>query len=333
MKTIRLSALILLLALTAGIPLLWWMRHEVPLPPLQGQVEMAHIQLASKVPGRVLRVHVREGEQVAAGTLLLELEGPELEAKLDQARSVEQGASALLRKAESGLRTQEIAAAQAQWEKARAATELAAITFERMETLHAEGVIPRQRRDEVEAHYKAAVATEAMASFQLELAREGAREEDKQAASARVQQAEGGVREVTSYLTETQVEAPIQAEVDDVLVRVGELAGSGMPLVLLVDTSDVWVLFQITEDKLADYAVGSKIRVDIPAIAARGVPMEITRIAVMPQFATWRATRSSRGFDVRTFEMRARFSDLSVVEGLRPGMSVLLAAKPREPAR
>lgn len=302
----------------------WWSRQEPSLPPLQGEVEMANIQLASKVPGRVLRVHVREGDLVEAGQLLMELEGPELEAKLEQARSIESGASALLRKADRGLREQEIAAARAQWEKAKAAREYAELTLARMQHLFQEGVIPEQRRDEVETHFKAAVATETMALSQWELAIEGAREEDREAAAARVQQASGGVQEVVSYLSETAVRAPVAGEVDDVVLRVGELAGSGMPLVVMVDPEDAWVVFQVTELQMPGFQVGSKWKVSIPALGLTQVELVITRIAVMPHFATWRATRSGRVFDVRTFEMRARFVDPSAVAGLRPGMSVLL---------
>ena len=308
----------------AALLLAWWMKHDTPAVPLQGEVEMASVNLASKVPGRVKQVWVREGESVSRGTLLVELEGPELEAKLDQVQSKEAGAGALLRKVESGARSQEILAAKAQWEKAQAAHAYAQATHERMKTLHAQGVIPLQRLDEVETQLRAAAANETMAQSQLDLVTEGAREEDKAAAASQVAQAAGGVREVNSYLDETRVLAPFDGQVDDVVLRRGELAGSGTPIVVMVDPQDVWVVFQIPEDRLAGLTIGTEIHVDIPAIAGREIPMQISRIAVLPHFATWRATRASRGFDVRTFELRARFAQGAAPQGLRPGMSVLL---------
>lgn len=301
--------------------LIGWIRSEPESIPLQGEIEMARVDVSSKVAGRLSAVHVRKGDRVEAGDPLVELDGPELKARLVQAESARTAADAQRRKSEAGARRQELDAARAQWQKAAAALELAERTFARIENLYSEGVVPRQRLDEVETQLAIRRADEAMARAQLEMAKEGAREEDRTAAAALERQAHGGVMEVESFIQETLLRAPLDALVDNIVLRAGELAASGMPLVTLLDTSDVWIVFQITEDRLRSISEGGPIRVQIPATGPDLRVAKITYISVIPHFATWRATRSSGGFDVRTFEVHARLSE--PVDGLRPGMSVL----------
>lgn len=315
----------LIIAALASLALLilqiGWIRSEPQSIALQGEIEMARVDVSSKVAGRLLTVHVRKGDRVEAGDPLVELDGPELQARLFQAESARSAADAQRRKSEAGSRKQELDAARAQWQKAAAALELAERTFGRIENLYSEGVVPRQRLDEVETQLAISRADEGMARAQLEIAEEGAREEDRDAAAALERQAHGSVMEVESFIKETLLRAPLDALVDDIVLRVGELAASGMPLVTLLDTTDVWIVFQITEDRLHSVSEGSPIKVQIPAKGSVDYVAQISYISVLPHFATWRATRSSGGFDVRTFEVHARLSE--PVTGLRPGMSVL----------
>lgn len=319
----RFAALIIAaLALLAFLILLFgWIRNEPQAAPLQGEIEMGRVDVSSKVPGRLVTVHIRRGDRVEMGDPLIELDGPELRAQLLQAESAQTAADAQRRKSETGARKQELDAAHAEWQKAVSALALAERTFERIDNLYQEGVVPRQRLDEVETQLRIRRADEGMARAQRELAEAGAREEDRDAAIALERQAYGTVLEVQSYLKETLLRAPLNALVDDVVLRVGELAASGMPLVTLLDTSHVWIVFHITEDRLHSLNEGRRISVQIPAIGSDKYEAEISYISVLPHFATWRATRSSRGFDVRTFEVHARLS--SPVRQLRPGMSVL----------
>lgn len=314
--TIAALAVLALLILLFG-----WIRNEPQAIPLQGEIEMGRMDVSSKVPGRLMTVHIRKGDRVESGDPLIELDGPELRARLLQAESAQAAAGAQRRKSETGLRSQELEAAHAQWQKAASALELAERTFARIDNLYQEGIVPRQRLDEVETQLSIRRADEVMAKAQLELAEEGARDEDREAAVALERQAYGNVLEVESFLLETLLKAPIDALVDDVVLRVGELAASGMPLVTLLDTSDVWIVFHVTEDRLHSLNEGSQIEVEIPATGSGKYVAEISYISVLPHFATWRATRSSRGFDVRTFEVHARLS--KPVMQLRPGMSVL----------
>lgn len=289
---------------------------------LEGEVEATEIDVAAKVPGRVESVAIKLGQSVERGALLFTLESPELRAKLTQAEGARDAAGAMSRKADTGARLEEIRAAEQQWQRAQAAADLAAVTLERVERLHREGIVPRQRRDEAAAQTKAARAAAASAQALHEMAVSGAREEDRTAAAAVASQAGGAVTEVEAYLAETQIKAPHAGEVSSLLIDPGEIAPAGFPVVTLVDLTDIWVVFQIREDLLAGIGLGTELTGRVPALGNREVTFKVDYLAALGAFATWRATSASAGFDLKTFEIRAR--PIEPVAGLRPGMSVIV---------
>ena len=157
------------------------------------------------------------------------------------------------------------------------------------------------------------------------MALEGARKEDRQAATALVNQAQGAVSEVKSYLQETRLESPLAGEVIHVLAKPGEIVGPGFPLVTILDLDDIWVSFNLREDRLGGMRMGVVFPVSAPALGNEKFDVKISYISVLGEFATWRATSASGGFDLKTFEVKAR--PLEKIEGLRPGMSVIVPVK------
>ncbi|MDE7077845.1 MAG: HlyD family efflux transporter periplasmic adaptor subunit, partial [Alistipes sp.] len=169
--------------------------------------------------------------------------------------------------------------------------------------------------------YEAMKATAQAAKAQYTMARDGARKEDKEAAAAKVRQAEGAVSEVESYINDAMVYSPVTGEVSTIIAEQGELVGSGYPVVAILDTSDMWVTFNVKETLLPHIDVGTRMQAYIPALDYR-TELEVTYIAVQADFATWAATRTQGGFDIRTFAVKAR--PVGGVMTLRPGMSVLV---------
>lgn len=288
---------------------------------IQGTVECTTYKASSKVPGRIDCMKVSQGEHVEKGQLLYVLSTPELDAKLQQAEAVKSAASALDAAAVAGARTQQIEAAQNMWEKAQAGLELARKTYERVKNLYDQGVVPAQKLDEASANYEAMKATAQAAKAQYTMARDGARKEDKEAAAAKVHQAEGAVNEVESYINDAMVYSPVTGEVSTIIAEQGELVGSGYPVVAILDTSDMWVTFNVKETLLPHIKVGTRMTGYIPALGY-DTEFEVTYIAVQADFATWAATRTQGGFDIRTFAVKAR--PVGGVMTLRPGMSVLV---------
>ena len=307
-----------------------------PLPEvLQGQMEARQVNASFKIGGRVRQVTVREGDRVERGQPLAELASPEIDARLTQARAAEEGARALRDKADAGAREEETRQAYATWQRARAATDIADKTFARLDRLQRDGVVPAQRRDEAEAQLKAATQAEETAKAVYDMAVAGAREEDKRAARAGVQRAAGAVNEVQAFAVERTLSAPVAGEVLRRTVEPGELVGPGSPVVTIVELADTWAVFQVREDRLNGVQPGDRFEARVPALGSARVGFVVSYVAAEADFATARPTNLQGGFDLRTFEVRAR--PVSPVERLRPGMSVLVdggvlaAASPSRP--
>ena len=313
--------IITVLAIIAAVFIVSWYLEKSTPTLIQGTVECRAYNASSKIPGRIESMVVEQGQRVEKGQLLYSLSTPELDAKLEQVEAVKSAATAIDKKALSGARVQQIEAAMNMWQKAQAGKELAQKTLDRVEALYKQGVLPAQKLDEATANYKAMAATVLAAKAQYDMATAGARKEDKAAAAAQVRQAQGAVNEVESYLSDAMIYSPVTGEVSTIVAQAGELVGSGYPVVSLLDMSDVWVTFNIKEVLLPKIKVGTKLTGHVPALAA-DVEFEVSYIAVQADFATWSATRTQGGFDIRTFAVKAK--PTSKVESIRPGMSVIV---------
>nr|WP_314995716.1 biotin/lipoyl-binding protein [uncultured Capnocytophaga sp.] len=292
---------------------------------LQGQVEAKQINVAPKVPGRVKAIYKQEGDQVHKGDLLLELESTELDAKLSQAEAARLAAQAQSDKAQRGARTEQIQAAYNVWQQAQAAADFAAKSYERVNNLYNDKVLPAQKKDEVYTQMVALQKQADAAKSQYEMAKNGARVEDKTAAQALVAQAQGVITEVNAYKDGAKVFAPADAEIQTIIPNEGEIVNAGYPVMNLIDSSDEWVVFNIREDKMADFKIGTKFKGIVPALANQEIEMEVKHIAVQADFATWTATKSKGDFDKKTFAIKAYPTEK--IKDLRPGMSVLVEDK------
>lgn len=295
---------------------------------IMGQAEATQVRISGKVPGRIASFRFNEGDKVKAGDTLVFLDTPEVLAKLKQAEAARAAAEAQNAKAIKGARDQEVTAAYELWQKAQAGLTIAKKSFDRIQNLYDKGVMSAQKRDEVEANYKAMVATEKAARSQYEMAKEGARKEDKAAAAALVQRAEGAIAEVESYVGEGVLLSPINGEIAERFPQVGELVGTGAPIMNISDLNDLWVTFSVREDLLSNIKIGSEINGFIPALGEKQVSLKVYYMKDMGSYAAWKATKTNGQYDSKTFEVRAR--PLESIPDLRPGMSVILKKKGRE---
>jgi HlyD family secretion protein len=313
--------IVLALAVLAVLALGLWLAWRPAPDQVQGLVDARELRASSKVSGRLAQIHVEEGQMVEAGQLLATIDSPEARAKEAQVSAVVDAAEAQASKAEAGARATEIAAAEAQWRRAAAAADLARVTFERVNRLAEEGVVPGQKRDEARTNMIAAEQAARAARAQYDTAREGARREDKRAAEAQANQARGAAAEVGVALAETAVLAPAKGEVGRRLAHPGELVGAGFPIMYVTETRSPWVTLTLREDQLNGIAPGSEVTGTIPALKGASARFRVTFMAPAGDYATWRATRQSSGFDIKGFEVR--LAPVKPVAGLRPGMSVL----------
>lgn len=288
---------------------------------IQGYVEVSEYRVSSKVPGRVLELRVKEGDYVKVGDTLAILDAPDVKAKLAQAQSAESAATAMDQMANNGARREQINGAFALLQQAKAGLEIAQKSYNRVQRLYDEGVMSAQKRDEAFANYKALEAQVKAAKSQYDMAVNGARREEKLAAAAQVNRAKGAVQEVNSYINETMQLAQKEGEVSDVFPKVGELIGTGSPIMNISILDDMWGTFNVREDQLNGMQVGSTITAFVPAFN-KDIKMKVYYIKDQGSYATWKATKANGQYDLKTFEVKAR--PIKPFEGLRPGMSLII---------
>ena len=274
---------------------------------LQGEVEVKSVDLSSKVTGRVQKINIKKGDKVKKGDILLVLDTPEIQAKAEQTEATLALAMAQQEKASNGARVE-------QRQMALNQLNLAKKTYDRINRLHKEGVVPTQKLDEAYAQYKSAQDAYNMTA--------SARYEDKLSANANVQRARGAISEVSSYLKENSIVAPIYGEITELTVDEGELVGAGYPIVTVADNTDAWVTFNMREDLLSKIKMNKELTVIIPALSNQKLKVKVNYISVLGNFATWRATKAKGDFDMKTFEVRA--VPLEPNTDLRAGMSAIM---------
>jgi len=288
---------------------------------IQGQVEVSEYRVSSKVPGRILEIRVKEGDYVKVGDTLAIIDAPEVRAKMEQAQSAESAASAQEQMARNGARQEQIQGAYQLMQQAKAGLEIAEKSYHRVQRLFDEGVMSAQKRDEAYANYKAMEAQAKAAESQYEMARNGARREEKMAAAAMVGRAQGAVNEVRSYIHETVQIAQMEGEVTDIYPKTGELVGTGSPIMSIAVMSDLWGTFNVREDQLGNLAVGTEFTAFVPAFN-KDIRMKVYYMKDEGSYAVWKATKANGQYDLKTFEVKAR--PVEKMEGLRPGMSLVI---------
>ena len=288
---------------------------------IQGEVEVSEYRVSSKLPGRIVDLRVKEGDYVHVGDTLAILEVPEVNAQERAAQATKDAASAISDMTDKGARKEQIQGAYELWQQAEAALTISEKSYRRVQHLFDEGVMSAQKRDEAFAAYKATEAQVRAAKSQYDLARNGAREEEKRAAAKQAQAAKGAVDVVKSLLKETVQVSQVEGEVGDVYPKVGELVGIGSPIMSISIMKDMWGTFNVREDQLKGMKVGSIFTAFSPAFN-KNIKMKVYYIKDEGAYAVWKATKANGQYDLKTFEVKAR--PLQKFDGLRPGMSLII---------
>lgn len=297
----------------------FFLKHEDNI--IQGEAEITEVRISSKVPGRIAKFWVKEGDFVQKGDTLAILSTPDVDAKLAQALAAQEGAAAQNMKAIRGTRAEQIQSAYEMWQKAKAGLDIAQKSYRRVQNLYDQGVVTAQKRDEAEANYNASVATEKAAKSQYNMALNGAQQEDKEAAKAQLDRAKGAVAEVQSYIAESYLIAPVDGEISEIFPNEWELVGTGAPIMNVMDLTDKWGAFNVREDRLEKFKMNEVVNVFVPALN-KNVDMKIYYRKDLGSYAAWKATKTTGQYDRKTFEVRARFVDDQA--DVIPGMSLII---------
>lgn len=292
-----------------------------PQETIQGEMEADEYRVSSKLPSRVVKIFVKEGDYVHVGDTLAILESPEVSAQEKVAEAAAGATDAISDLTEAPTRREAVESAYQVYQQAIAAADIAQKTYLRTERLYTEGVTTAQRRDEAKASYDAAQAAVKTTKAQWELAKSGAREEEKRAAKKNAEAARQAVDVVSSLVKENVQIATQEGEVSEIYPKVGELVGMGSPIMTISIVNDMWGTFNIREDQLKGKKIGDIFTAFIPALN-KDVKVKIYYIKDEGTYAVWKATKTAGQYDLKAFEVKVR--PLEHVDGLRPGMSLIV---------
>ena len=291
---------------------------------LQGEVEATEIRISGKLLGRIDSFLVDEGARVHRGDTLVIINSPIVQAQYRKTEALHRATMEENKKLDAGTRRQLVSAAYQLWLSAKSQAELAAKTYERIQALYADSVVARQRFDEAEAAMLSARAAERAAYEQYLMAAEGAQREDLAASRDMVAAAAGSVDEMAALLVDAKLTAPADGQIAGIYPKRGELVAPGTPVMTLV-VDDSYVVFNVREDLMPHFRMGRRFSVSVPALARDDVMLTVYYISPLGSYATWKSTKQAGSYDMRTFEIKLRPD--APVEGLRPGMTVIIELK------
>jgi HlyD family secretion protein len=313
-------------AIIVALSLFYLLRPQPLL--VQGEADATRLDIAARVDGRVKDIPVERGQNVPANAVLVRIDNPETLAKLEQMKTAKAVAEAQLANVLVGTRVETIAARKADLERAQAALVLAQKNFDRTNTLTQQGNAPQSRLDQMTDTLHESERAVDQAKSAYEQAVNGYTKEERAISKANVEKADADIQSVQSVIDQLVVYAPIASQVYQRNVEPGEYVSPGVPLITLIDLNDVWIHFDLREDLVKSLKVGDRFDVRIPALNDRSVTVEVKLIATKGEYASWRATRATGDFDLRTFSIRAY--PVKPVAELRPGMSAYLDWRSRQ---
>jgi HlyD family secretion protein len=299
----------------------WYLLRGEPLL-VQGEVDATRFDIAARVDGRVASIPVERGQDVPAGAVLVKIDNPETLAKDQQALAAKIVAEAQLANIKVGTRAEVIAARKAELERAHSSVVLAQKTYDRVSQLAEHGNAPIARLDQATDTLHESQRNTDQAKSAYEQAVNGYTKEEHEIAVAAVKKAVADIAAEQSIIAQMVVYAPVASQVYLRNVELGEYVSPGVPLITLIDLNDMWIHFDLREDLVKNLKVGDRFDVRIPALADRRITVEVKLIATKGEYASWRATRATGDFDLRTFSIRAY--PVEKVPELRPGMSAYL---------
>ncbi len=289
---------------------------------ISGIIETTEIDVASKIPGRIDSIYFDKGDMVKKGDIIAKLESKEMVAKVEQTKGLMEAAKSKLEMVRNGARIEEKTQVEKLYNQAKEQYEYAEKTYNRFKELHKEGVISSQEYDGMLFKYNSAKDQMDAAKAKYDMVMKGARYEEIDAVEALYHQAENGYNEAMAYFKELEIKAPVDGEISNRISDPGEVIASGYPLFTIIRPEESYVLLQVREDMLNTFKKGASFDGVIPALNNKQTEFEVTYIASMADFATWRPTNQKGDFDLKTFEIHLKSKEN--IKDLRPGMTVKL---------
>ncbi len=295
-KRLLIPAILLLFLL--GVTLADYIRsHNVPLSG-NGTIEGKEVKVIAEVGGKLEKLFVEEGDMVAPGDLLAQIEAKPYQIQVQIAEAQLKSAQSSFDEAKSGARTQEIDAAQHDLEQIKAQVKAAEknLSFQKSlldkyENLYKTGALNEQelstqelQHQQAEQQYLAIKEQEKAAGAKLGLLREGTRQENLNRLSSGIEQVSENLELARLSLSKTMLEAPDKGMVVSCNFEIGEIIRPGSEVLTILDTQELWLNTYVHENKLDKVKVGQEVKLEVDSYPGETFPGIVTFIAPKPEF-------------------------------------------------
>ncbi|WP_313304690.1 HlyD family secretion protein [Stutzerimonas balearica] len=276
-----------------------------------GRIEATEIDIATKLPGRIEDILVREGDFVTAGQPLARMQLETLEAQRDEAFAMRQQVEHAVTAAQAqvALREADVAAAQALVGQRESELDAAQRRLARSETLSREGAASIQELDDDRARVRGAQATLAASRAQTAAARAAVEAAKAQLVGARssVTAATASIIRIEADIRDSELRAPRDGRVQVRVAQPGEVLGSGGRVLNLIDLSDVYLTFFLPETVAGRVGLGSEVRIVLDAAPEYVIPATVSFVASAAQF-TPKTVETASERQKLMFRVRAQIS-------------------------
>lgn len=237
-------------------------------------------QLSATVVGRLVRVMFDEGNHVAAGDVIAEIENDDLKAQLAEAEATSIGRESELLRLRTGARPQEISAAKAELREAEAVAAMARSNFDRRTALGDKMIVSKEQVDQARADRDTADARRELLAQKLALLVAPPRSEDVVIAQANLNAAKARFDEISAQIEKTIVRSPIDGVILKLYRRTGETVTNlpPTPIAAVGDTSRLRVRADIDEADVAQIAMGQGVWVTADAFREKRFHGTVTHI-------------------------------------------------------
>lgn len=297
---------------------------DTPKDAVIGMVDAEFIDVSASLPGRVLDIPVKEGEDVKEGQTVAQMKTSEIETIQSQVADAVEIARSQMDKIDRGVEPEVLASAKNLQQIAQQQMDLMSKTYSRFQNLYSEGVVSGQERDVIYFKYKAAQKELETAKLNVQLLERGSNKEMKNSAQAILNQAQKAEKLTQEIKENASIKAPVSGRISTIVSNKGEMVNAGYPMMTIQKDDSFFVKFNLRQNQMAKIDKGSMVTMKIPGCIPETVKGEVSELAPALGYADWVPEKQNGEFELRTFQIKVKPENPKAIKGLRSGMTAQL---------
>ncbi|MCD0457490.1 efflux RND transporter periplasmic adaptor subunit [Chryseobacterium sp. LC2016-27] len=289
-----------------------------------GMVDAEFVDVSPSLPGRVIELLVKEGDDVKEGQVVAQMKTSEIETIQAQVSEAVTVAQNQLDKINRGVEPEVLRSAENLQQIAKQQMDLMNKTYTRFQNLYSEGVVSGQERDVIYFKYKAAQKELETANLNVQLLQRGNNQELKNSAQAILNQAKGADQLAQEIKDNASIKAPASGKISTMISNKGEIVNAGYPMMTIQKDNSFFVKFNLRQNQMTKIDKGSTVKMKIPGCLPEEIKGTVVELAPALGYADWVPEKQNGEFELRTFQIKVKPENINSIKGLRSGMTAQL---------